>query len=110
MTATNLKRALFLNHQIWCTPFESSERFPGGDFPNQLVGIDGLPKWTKANRSILDTDLVVWHVFGVTHLPRPEDWPIMPTEHCGFHMKPSSFFSCSPVTDTKAQQVVHCCK
>ena len=110
LTATNLKRALFLNHQIWCTPFEPSERYPGGTFPNQLVGIDGLPKWTKANRSILDTDLVVWHVFGVTHLPRPEDWPIMPTEHCGFHMKPSSFFSCSPVTDTKSQQAVHCCK
>jgi len=38
---------MFLNHQIWCTPYDAAERFPGGDFPNQLVGIDGLPKWTK---------------------------------------------------------------
>jgi len=109
-TATNLKRALFLNHQIWCTPYDQSQRYPGGEFPNQLVGVDGLPKWTKANRSILDTDIVLWHVFGVTHLPRPEDWPIMPVEHCGFHLKPSSFFSHSPVTDTKQQEATHCCK
>jgi Copper amine oxidase, enzyme domain len=39
-----------------------------GDFPNQMPGVDGLPLWVKKNRSIVDEDLVVWHVFGVTHV------------------------------------------
>ena len=43
-----------------------------GDFPNQNPTIDGLTKWTLQDRSLLDTPLVVWHVFGVTHVPRPE--------------------------------------
>lgn len=24
------------------------------------------------------------YVFGVTHIPRLEDWPVMPVEHIGF--------------------------
>jgi primary-amine oxidase len=61
----------FVKHQLWVTPYDRNERFPGGDFPNQSKVVDGLPKWTKKNRSLVDQQLVVWHVFGVTHLPRP---------------------------------------
>ena len=34
--------------------------------------------------------------FGVTHLPRPEDWPVMPVEYCGFHLIPFGFFDQNP--------------
>lgn len=99
-----LKRAQFLEHQLWVTPFRTEERFPGGDFPNQCMTIEGLLKWTAQDRNVEDEDIVVWHIFGVTHCPRPEEWPIMPVEHCGFKLSPFGFFDHSPAMDipTKA--------
>ena len=56
-------------------------------------GQNGLQEiTTKRNRDIRDCDLVVWHTVGVTHVPRPEDWPVMPVEYCGFHLIPTGFF------------------
>ena len=59
----------------------------------------GLAKFTKGNRSIVDCDLVTWHTTGLTHVPRPEDWPVMPTEYCKIALVPSGFFSKNPVLD-----------
>ncbi|KAF7140694.1 hypothetical protein RHSIM_Rhsim06G0094200 [Rhododendron simsii] len=28
-------------------------------------------------------------IFGITHVPRLEDWPVMPVEHIGFMLQPS---------------------
>ena len=53
-TATYLKRAGFLAHQLWVTLFQSEERYPGGDFPNQSQTVEGLPKWTLQDRDIRD--------------------------------------------------------
>ena len=58
-----------------------------------------LPDWTAANRSLVNTDIVVWYVFGTNHIPRTEDWPVMPVERVGFHLKPTGFFSRSPGID-----------
>ena len=49
----------------------------------------GLPEWTAADRSIADTDIVLWHVFGIHHVTRPEDWPVMPVDIVSFSLKPS---------------------
>jgi len=70
-----------------------------GNHPNQHRGGDGLPRWTAADRSIADTDVVLWHTFGVTHIPRPEDWPVMPVEYCGFHLVAAGFFDRNPALD-----------
>ena len=40
---------------------------------------DGPAGWT-ANRSVENTDVVLWYVFGIHHITRPEDWPIMPAD------------------------------
>ena len=45
------------------------------------------------------TDVVVWHTVGVTHVPRPEDWPVMPVEYCGFTLLPFGFFERNPALD-----------
>jgi len=87
-----VKRAGFLKHALWVTAFDPKERFPAGNYPFQKEIDDGLTEWTKANRSIENSDIVVWHTFGVTHVVRAEDWPIMPTEYCGFALKPDNFF------------------
>ncbi|KAL6973175.1 D-amino acid oxidase [Sarracenia purpurea var. burkii] len=39
------------------------------------------------------------YVFGVTHVPRLEDWPVMPVERVGFMLQPHGFFNCSPAID-----------
>jgi primary-amine oxidase len=41
----------------------------------------------------------VWHTVGVTHVPRPEDWPVMPVEYCGFMLQPVGFFERNPTLD-----------
>jgi len=92
-------RARFATHNLWVTPHAHEERRPAGDYPNQHPGGDGLPRWTQANRSLVDTDVVLWHTFGVTHVPRPEDWPVMPVECCGFLLSPVGFFDRNPALD-----------
>lgn len=37
--------------------------------------------------------------FGATHVPRPEDFPVMPCEVVGFHLKPFGFFDYNPGRD-----------
>ena len=72
------RRARFMTRHLWATPYRRDERYPAGEYPNQHAGGDGLPRWTAADRSLEDTDIVLWYVFGSHHVPRLEDWPVMP--------------------------------
>jgi primary-amine oxidase len=108
------KRAGFVNHHVWVTPFTDGEKYAAGDYPNQSTGGDGLVKWTEADRPIADTDVVLWYTFGHTHIPRPEDYPVMPTAYIGFLLKPSGFFDLNPANDvppseSKAESATSCC-
>ena len=58
------RRAAFGTRHLWVTPFAADERRAAGDFPNQHPGGDGLPRWTAADRPVVDTDIVVWHTVG----------------------------------------------
>jgi primary-amine oxidase len=93
------KRARFVDHHVWVTPYQSDERYGAGDYPNQSQGGDGLIRWTDQDRPIENTDVVLWYTFGHTHIPRPEDYPVMPTAYIGFILKPSGFFSANPAND-----------
>jgi primary-amine oxidase len=93
------RRAGFATRNLWVTPYHPAERWAAGDYPNQHPGGDGLPRWTAADRSLVDTDLVLWHTFGVTHIVRPEEWPVMPVERAGFSLVPSGFFDGNPALD-----------
>jgi primary-amine oxidase len=93
------RRATFAAHNLWVTPFAEDERRAAGDYPNQHSGGAGLPTWTARDRSLVDTDVVLWHSFGVTHIPRPEDWPVMPVEYTGFSLVPFGFFDRNPALD-----------
>jgi primary-amine oxidase len=102
------RRATFAAHNLWVTPFAEDERRAAGDYPNQSAGGDGLPAWTAQDRSLVDTDVVVWHSFGVTHIPRPEDWPVMPVEYTGFSLIPVGFFDRNPALDVPPTAEEHC--
>lgn len=93
------RRAGFVNHHVWVTPYREDERFAAGEYPNQSSGGDGLPKWTEQDRPIENTDAVFWYTMGHTHIPRPEDYPVMPTAYIGFLLKPSGFFTQNPAND-----------
>ena len=93
------RRAAFATRNLWVTPYSPEERRAAGDYPNQSRGGDGLPRWTAADRSIVDEDVVLWYTFGVTHIPRPEDWPVMPVEYAGFQLLPVGFFDANPALD-----------
>ena len=98
------KRAGFMYQHLWVTPNKDQERYPAGDYPFQHDGGAGLPEWTAADRSTENTDVVMWYVFGTNHIPRTEDWPVMPVERTGFHLKPSGFFRRSPAMDVAASE------
>ncbi|GJS98240.1 copper amine oxidase [Tanacetum coccineum] len=96
-----LRRAEFLKHNLWVTPYALDENFPGGEFPNQNPRVgEGLASWVKQNRSLEETDIVLWYIFGITHVPRLEDWPVMPVEHIGFmlqYLKAAMMLQCRHV-------------
>jgi primary-amine oxidase len=93
------RRAEVIGHTLWVTPYHPDERWPCGDFPNLSEHDAGLPVWTAANRSIENTDVVLWYVFGLHHIPRPEDWPVMPCDIVSFWLKPFGFFDRNPALD-----------
>ncbi len=93
------RRAGFMNYHLWVTPYTRGEDYAAGYYVNQSRGGDGLPTWTKLNRPIQDRDVVLWYSLGVTHLPRPEDWPVMPVHKTGFKLIPNGFFTSNPAMD-----------
>ncbi|HEY3614857.1 MAG TPA: primary-amine oxidase [Gaiellales bacterium] len=101
------RRARFMTRHLWATPYRADERYPAGEYPNQHAGGDGLPRWTAADRSLADADVVLWYVFGAHHVPRLEDWPVMPVATCGFQLRPVGFFDRNPAL-TVPPQTGHC--
>jgi primary-amine oxidase len=93
------KRAGFIREHLWVTPYHPGERYAAGEYPNLHPGGAGLPEWTSADRPIDGEDVVVWYTFGHHHVPRPEDWPIMPVTTAGFSLKPVGFFERNPALD-----------
>jgi primary-amine oxidase len=91
------RRAGFAKHHLWVTPYEPDELFAAGNYPNQSKGGDGLPAWTAQNRSIDDTDLVVWYTLGFHHITAAEDWPVLPTHPKSVTLRPFNFFDRSQV-------------
>jgi primary-amine oxidase len=93
------RRAGFASAALWVTAYDDTEMHAAGDYPNLQHGVDGLPKWVQQDRSLDGADVVLWHTLGVTHIARPEDWPVMPVEYAGFTLKPWGFFDRNPALD-----------
>ncbi|HEY2075093.1 MAG TPA: primary-amine oxidase [Streptosporangiaceae bacterium] len=93
------QRAEVIGHTLWVTPYAPGERWPCGEFPNLSAADFGLPAWTARDRPIEDADVVLWHVFGLHHLTRPEDWPVMPADRTSFWLKPWGFFDRNAALD-----------
>ncbi|MFI1259076.1 primary-amine oxidase [Streptomyces netropsis] len=93
------RRMAFGSRHLWVTRYRPDRRYPAGDYPNQHPGGAGVPQWTTGGESLENTELTLWHTFGPTHIPRLEDWPVMPVETSGFSLKPTGFFDRNPALD-----------
>ena len=100
------QRGGFARNHLWVTAYNQAERYAAGDYPNQSPGGDGLPRYTQQNRTLVNTDVVVWYTFASNHVIRPEDWPVMPVEMVGFSLKPAGFFDGNPALDVPVSE--HC--
>ena len=98
-----LQKAAFAQHQLWLTRYHEGELYAAGDYPNQGDVGDGLPNYVAPTESIRARDVVVWYTVGLTHPPRIEDFPVMPTEQVGFSLHPHGFFNENPALDVPRQ-------
>ncbi|KAL7417323.1 copper amine oxidase [Mrakia frigida] len=95
------KRAPFATHQLWVTPFVEEQLYPAGKYVPQTrdAPSDSIGFWMEGDKAIKEKDIVLYLTYGVTHVPRPEDFPVMPAEHLRLFLKPTSFFRSNPALD-----------
>jgi len=84
----------FVQRHLWVTPYDPQQLYAAGKYPNQHPHgyADGLATYA-GDQSIHDRDIVVWYSLGFTHVTRPEDFPIMPSERVAVNFKPRGFFT-----------------
>jgi primary-amine oxidase len=96
------KRAAFARKSLWVLPYKDYELFPAGDYVCQSSGDEGHPinetiaDWVARDESVENTDIVCFIQFGLTHFPRTEDFPVMPTEPVSVTLRASNFFQKNP--------------
>lgn len=94
------KRAAFAQHHVWVTKYKDDELFAAGEFTNQSQKeVGGVADAIARKEDVENEDVVVWNVFGLTHNPRVEDWPVMPVEIHQLHLTPADFFERNPALD-----------
>ncbi len=92
-------RAPVIGHTLWVTKNHDEERWPAGAYPTQSVNDDGMTKWISDDENLENTDVVLWYVFGIHHITRMEEWPMMSVDIVSFWLKPSGFFDQNPAID-----------
>lgn len=55
--------------------------------------------WASRNDSVVDTDVVVWVQFGINHVSRIEDFPVMLVEMIKVGLRSVNFFTKNPGLD-----------
>jgi primary-amine oxidase len=106
-----IQRAPVIGHTLWVTAHDDKERWPAGDYPTQSDGgvgsgpephQQGITRWIADDAPLVGTDVVLWYVFGIHHITRVEDWPMMPVDTISFWLKPFGFFDANPSLDAPA--------
>ncbi|KAG5792172.1 hypothetical protein H9Q69_008761 [Fusarium xylarioides] len=82
-----------------------NEFYAGGRYTLQSVSeVEGVADAADRNDDVFQQDIVLWSVFGLTHNPRVEDWPVMPFEILDLHIKPADFFTANPAIDVPGRK------
>jgi primary-amine oxidase len=93
------RRAAFSAAPLWITAYHPNELYAAGAYPNQSHGGEGLPAYVARHRAVANADIVLWYTMGFHHVPRPEDWPTMPTVWHSVSLVPDGFFDANPSRD-----------
>jgi primary-amine oxidase len=93
------RRSAFTENHLWVTKYDPEQRYPAGEFMNHSNGKGDLKEFVSEDRPIENTNIVVWHTFGLHHPVRPEDFPVQPCITTGFKLMPSGFFDRNPAID-----------
>ncbi|KZV71517.1 hypothetical protein PENSPDRAFT_675329 [Peniophora sp. CONT] len=107
------RRANFAAHTMWVVKDKEEvhgggRMWPAGKYVPQAreEPKDSLAAWVredaKTETKIDGEDVLVYVTVGTTHIPRPEDWPVMPVDHLRVAFKPNSFFTANPGMDVPA--------
>jgi primary-amine oxidase len=102
----NFKRAEFADKNIYITSHSDRELYAGGWYTNQSRGGQGVRAWADRHDNVKDTDVVIWVQFGINHVPRIEDFPVMPCETIKVALKPVNFFERNPALDVRPSEQV----
>ncbi|KIL00836.1 hypothetical protein PAXRUDRAFT_128981 [Paxillus rubicundulus Ve08.2h10] len=108
------RRASFAHKALWVVKDvegpKGGRMWPSGKYVPQTreEPEDSVGKWVKEGKGSIDNDdIVLYLTVGTTHIPRPEDWPVMPVEHLNLLFKPNNFFTKNPSMDVPGAKDVH---
>ncbi|KZP00411.1 hypothetical protein CALVIDRAFT_475745 [Calocera viscosa TUFC12733] len=95
------RRAPFARSSLWVTRFKEDRNWPAGKYVPQSNNApeNSLEGWMKGNESVDNEDIILFFTVGSNHIPRPEDWPVMPADMMRITFKPVSFFKQNPALD-----------
>jgi primary-amine oxidase len=88
----------FTFNHFWVTRQRDGQLYANGAYPSQAPNNYADALFDYANSDpIFDQDIVVWYSMGSTHLPRPEDFPLMTNMKMSVLFRPDGFFERNPV-------------
>ncbi|RPD53949.1 peroxisomal copper amine oxidase [Lentinus tigrinus ALCF2SS1-7] len=99
------KRAQFATKPLWVVKDvegpKGGRMWPSGKYVPQTrdVPSDSIANWAKGDDKLSEEDILLYITMGITHIPRPEDWPVMPVEHLRLLFRPTNFFEANPSMD-----------
>jgi primary-amine oxidase len=88
----------FSFHPFWVTPYRDGELYAAGVYPTQATKEYKDTLYYYANEELIQNrDIVVWYSLGFTHVPRPEDYPLMSGMKLSVTLQPDGFFQRNPL-------------
>jgi primary-amine oxidase len=94
------QRAAFSSAPLWLTAYDRAELYAAGAYPGKG---EGLPAYATKQRPVDGADIVLWPTIGFHHLPRPEDWPVLPVMWHSLTLVPDGFFDRNPALAAPAK-------
>lgn len=105
-----VKRALYLQHNLFVTKYEDDQFYVTGKYPVENCEDQGLARYTKEDKNLVNEDVVLWYMSGMCHSPTTEQYPVMPCETIRVRFAPHDFFQENPMLNITPDKLKLCCE